>query len=107
MRIIFTGGGSGGHVFPNMAIFEMLMAKGYCSPEDLLYIGTRSGFEQAILKDTSIAYAGITSGKLRRYASWQNFLDVVKAGLGIIQSYFIISRFKAITTSQGQDADQQ
>ncbi|MEI7512115.1 MAG: sugar transferase [Candidatus Uhrbacteria bacterium] len=94
MRVAFTGGGSGGHVFPNIAVFKLLIDKGYCQSEDLLYIGTNTGFERTILQNEPITYKGITCGKLRRYASFQNFIDISKTATGIVQSFFILNAFK-------------
>ena len=63
-RIILTGGGTAGHVTPNMALMPELKKHGY----DIQYIGSYDGMEKKLIEDMGIPYHGISSGKLRRYA---------------------------------------
>ena len=79
-RIILTGGGTAGHVTPNIALLPRLKELQY----DIHYIGSYNGIEKELIEQFGIPYHGISSGKLRRYFSLQNFTDpfrVVK-GLG-------------------------
>lgn len=79
-RIILTGGGTAGHVTPNIALIPKLRELGY----DIQYIGSYNGIEKELIEPFGIPYHGISSGKLRRYFSLQNFTDpfrVIK-GLG-------------------------
>ena len=79
-RIILTGGGTAGHVTPNLALLPRLKELQY----DIHYIGSYHGIEKELIEQFGIPYHGISSGKLRRYFSLQNFTDpfrVVK-GLG-------------------------
>lgn len=79
-RIILTGGGTAGHVTPNIALLPRLRELQY----DIHYIGSYNGIEKELIEQFGIPYHGISSGKLRRYFSLQNFTDpfrVVK-GLG-------------------------
>lgn len=79
-RIILTGGGTAGHVTPNIALLPRLKELQY----DVHYIGSYNGIEKELIEQFGIPYHGISSGKLRRYFSVQNFTDpfrVVK-GLG-------------------------
>ena len=79
-RIILTGGGTAGHVTPNIALLPRLKELQY----DVHYIGSYNGIEKELIAQFGIPYHGISSGKLRRYFSVQNFTDpfrVVK-GLG-------------------------
>ena len=79
-RIILTGGGTAGHVTPNIALLPRLKELQY----DVHYIGSYNGIEKELIEQLGIPYHGISSGKLRRYFSVQNFTDpfrVVK-GLG-------------------------
>lgn len=62
-RIVFTGGGSAGHVTPNIALFPKLRSMGY----DIHYIGSYEGIEKKLIEDYRIPYYGISTGKLRRY----------------------------------------
>lgn len=79
-RIILTGGGTAGHVTPNMALIPELLKLDY----DIHYIGSYNGMEKKLIEDMNIPYHGISSGKLRRYFDLKNFTDpfrVIK-GLG-------------------------
>ena len=80
-RIIFTGGGTAGHVTPNIALMEPLLKEGW----DVHYIGSESGMEKGLIAGiANVAYHGISTGKLRRYFSWQNFIDPFR----VIKGYF-------------------
>ena len=70
-RIILTGGGTAGHVTPNIALIPRLLELGY----DIQYIGSYQGIEKELIQPFGIPYHGISSGKLRRYFSVQNFTD--------------------------------
>ena len=70
-RIILTGGGTAGHVTPNIALLPGLKELGY----DIHYIGSYNGIEKSLIEQFGIPYHGIASGKLRRYFSLQNFTD--------------------------------
>ena len=78
-KIILTGGGTAGHVTPNIAMIPKLKEMGY----DISYIGTHNGIEKQLIKEIGIPYYGISSGKLRRYFDLKNFTDpfrVLKGG---------------------------
>ena len=79
-KIILTGGGTAGHVTPNIALVPGLKAAGY----EIKYIGSKKGMEKQLVEDAGLDYAGISSGKLRRYFSFQNFIDPFK----IVKGYF-------------------
>lgn len=89
-KILFTGGGSAGHVTPNIAIIDALKAQN-C---DIAYIGSHNGIEKKLINNISIPYYAISTGKLRRYFSWQNFIDPFKLVLGIIKSTWLCRRLK-------------
>lgn len=87
-EIIFCGGGSGGHVVPARTVIKELLKK---YPElKVEYIGSVNGIEADLIGSEGIPFYGISSGKLRRYFSWQNFTDIFKILFGIIQSLLII-----------------
>jgi len=88
MKLLFTGGGSAGHVTPNIALIERAQQEGW----ECLYVGSRTGIEKDIVKSLDIPYHAIASGKLRRYFDWQNFIDPFFILYGIIQSLFICRR---------------
>ena len=74
--IIFTGGGSGGHVIPGITLIKDIQKK---YPDyTIKYIGGRRGIEKKLIKEIKIPYISIFTGKLRRDFSWENFLDIFK-----------------------------
>ena len=89
-KIILTGGGTAGHVTPNIALVPSLKAAGY----EIKYIGSKKGMEKQLVEDAGLDYAGISSGKLRRYFSFQNFIDPFKIVKGYFQAKRIIKKFK-------------
>lgn len=70
-RIILTGGGTAGHVTPNIALIPRLKEADF----DIHYIGSYNGIEKKLIEDFKIPYHGISSGKLRRYFAIKNFSD--------------------------------
>ena len=90
-KIVFTGGGTVGHVTLNLLLMPKFIEDGW----EVHYIGDKRGIEhQEILKSgLDVTFHSIATGKLRRYFSWQNMLDVFKVGWGIVQSLFIMLRF--------------
>jgi UDP-N-acetylglucosamine--N-acetylmuramyl-(pentapeptide) pyrophosphoryl-undecaprenol N-acetylglucosamine transferase len=90
-RIVFAGGGSGGHVYPLIAVAEAIkkMWAGVESPLRMYYLGPQDGYRQAF-EAQGIAVRPIAAGKLRRYFSVQNFLDVPKFFIGFLQALWIL-----------------
>ena len=91
-KIVFTGGGTVGHVTLNLLLMPKFIEDGW----EVHYIGDKRGIEhQEILKSgLGVTFHSIATGKLRRYFSWQNMLDVFKVGWGIVQSLFIMFRLR-------------
>ncbi|MDO4634921.1 MAG: UDP-N-acetylglucosamine--N-acetylmuramyl-(pentapeptide) pyrophosphoryl-undecaprenol N-acetylglucosamine transferase [Streptococcus sp.] len=91
-RILFTGGGTVGHVTLNLILMPMFYKDGW----EIHYIGDKKGIEYQEIKklDFPIKFHSIATGKLRRYFSMQNLWDVFKVGFGIIQSLFIVMRLR-------------
>lgn len=89
-KIILTGGGSAGHVTPNLALVPKLRKLGY----EIEYIGTKNGIERKIIESENIKYNIISSGKLRRYFDVKNFTDPFKVLKGAIQAFFIMKKEK-------------
>lgn len=81
-RIVLTGGGTAGHVTPNIALIPSLQARGY----DIQYIGSYDGIEKKLIEEFGIPYHGIASGKLRRYFDWKNFSDPFRVVKGFFQA---------------------
>lgn len=90
-KIIFTGGGTYGHISPIIAILDVLKKNARVK---YLYIGSRNGPEKEIAKNDDLNFKGIFVGKRRNYISFSNFIDLFKILFGIIQSYFILKKFK-------------
>ncbi len=98
-RIAFTGGGTGGHVFPGIAVSQSLREK---TDADFFWIGSRRGMEKKILAEHGFPFVGIPSGKLRRYFSAKNFFDLWKTLAGVVNSFFILlNRRPVVLFSKG------
>lgn len=89
-RIILTGGGTAGHVTPNIALLPRLKELGY----DIQYIGSYTGIEKELIEQFGIPYHGISSGKLRRYFSMQNFTDPFRVIKGFGEASKLIKDLK-------------
>ncbi len=89
-KIVLTGGGTAGHVTPNIALIPYLKKEGY----DVYYIGSKGGMEEELIKKCDIPYYGVSSGKLRRYFDKKNFSDIFKVLKGIMQAKHIIKKIK-------------
>jgi len=89
-KIIMTGGGTAGHVMPNVALVPELKKLGYT----IEYIGSKDGIEKGIIEKEGIKYFGISSGKLRRYIDLKNLSDPFKVVKGIMDAYIIIKKEK-------------
>ena len=70
-KIVLTGGGTAGHVSPNIALLPYLKEAGY----EVTYIGSKKGIEKNLIADFGLPYVGISTGKLRRYFDVKNFTD--------------------------------
>jgi UDP-N-acetylglucosamine--N-acetylmuramyl-(pentapeptide) pyrophosphoryl-undecaprenol N-acetylglucosamine transferase len=86
--IVFTGGGSAGHVTPNIAIIKELDH----SVWDIKYIGSKKGIEKELIEKMDIPYFGISSGKLRRYVDMENIKDIFRVIKGCLEARGILKR---------------
>ena len=90
-RIVLTGGGTAGHVTPNLALLPHLLEEGY----DVHYIGTKNGIERDMMENLpGVTYHVIKSGKLRRYFNLKNFSDPFRVIAGIFQSAHLMGKLK-------------
>ncbi len=89
-KIVMTGGGTAGHVTPNIALMPTLKEMGY----EIYYIGSYAGMEKQLIEQEGIPYYGVSSGKLRRYFDWQNFTDPFRVIHGYFQSVRLLRRLK-------------
>ncbi len=90
MKIIMTGGGSAGHVTPNLALIPKLRELGY----EIEYIGSEQGIERKIIEEQGIKYYSISTGKFRRYFDLKNISDPFKVIKGVFEAASIIKREK-------------
>lgn len=89
-KIVLTGGGTAGHVMPNLALIPELRRKGW----EIDYIGSQTGIEKELLSKTDIPYHAIATGKLRRYFSVKNFTDPFRVVHGLWQSVAILKKIR-------------
>ena len=89
-KIVLTGGGTAGHVTPNIALIPALKKEGY----EIHYIGSYDGMERAMIENLGINYIGISSGKLRRYKSVKNLTDPFRVLKGYNESVKVLKRIK-------------
>ncbi|MCL2399805.1 MAG: undecaprenyldiphospho-muramoylpentapeptide beta-N-acetylglucosaminyltransferase [Defluviitaleaceae bacterium] len=89
-RIVLTGGGTAGHVTPNIALLPALKRKGY----DIHYIGSYTGIERGLIGLCGIPYYSISSGKLRRYFDLKNATDVFRIVKGLGDALTLLRRIK-------------
>ncbi|MDF2668861.1 MAG: UDP-diphospho-muramoylpentapeptide beta-N-acetylglucosaminyltransferase [Paenibacillus sp.] len=88
--IVFTGGGSAGHVTPNLALISRLRQSGW----GVHYIGSAEGIERGIIQEANIPFHTISSGKLRRYFDLKNLKDPFKVIKGLWDAYRVLGRIR-------------
>ncbi|MCI7795315.1 MAG: undecaprenyldiphospho-muramoylpentapeptide beta-N-acetylglucosaminyltransferase [Lachnospiraceae bacterium] len=88
--IILTGGGTAGHVTPNLALLPSLKEAGY----NIRYIGSYNGIERKLIENAGIPYDGISSGKLRRYFDLKNFTDPARVIKGYFEACKLLKKYK-------------
>lgn len=98
-RIVFTGGGSAGHVILNLALIPYFQKQGW----EIFYIGSENGIERDLVaKVKGVTYYPISTGKLRRYFDWKNLKDPFNVLKGTYQAYRLLKKLKpSIVFSKG------
>ncbi|KIR02593.1 UDP-N-acetylglucosamine--N-acetylmuramyl- (pentapeptide) pyrophosphoryl-undecaprenol N-acetylglucosamine transferase [Lachnospiraceae bacterium TWA4] len=89
-KIILTGGGTAGHVTPNLALVPKLKEAGF----DICYVGSYNGMEKGLVQKANLPYKGISSGKLRRYFDWKNFTDPFRVLKGFSEAKKIMKEYR-------------
>lgn len=89
-KIVLTGGGTAGHVTPNLALLPSLKERGY----EIHYIGSYNGIERKLIEGAGIPYDGISSGKLRRYFDLKNFSDPFRVLKGCAEAMRLIRKYR-------------
>ena len=92
MRVLVSGGGTGGHIYPALAVAAQLCAA--CQAE-ILFLGSDDGLETQLVPAAGLRLETIKAGKLRRYVSWQTVKGVMRVPLGVVQAVEIVRRFRA------------
>lgn len=89
-KIVLTGGGTAGHVTPNLALVPTLIEEGF----EIEYIGSYEGIEKSLVADYGLKYHGISTGKLRRYFDIKNFTDPFRVIKGFFESSKLMKEIK-------------
>ncbi|MBC5714022.1 undecaprenyldiphospho-muramoylpentapeptide beta-N-acetylglucosaminyltransferase [Roseburia sp. BX1005] len=89
-KIVLTGGGTAGHVTPNIALLPSLRKASY----EISYIGSYKGIEKELIEAEKVPYYAISSGKLRRYLDIKNLSDPFKVVKGLGQSIHLLHKLK-------------
>ena len=87
-HIVLTGGGTAGHVTPNIAMIPALKEQGFT----ISYIGSYNGIEKKLIEEMGIPYYGISSGKLRRYFDVKNFTDPFRVLKGFSEARKLLKK---------------
>ncbi|MDR0475601.1 MAG: undecaprenyldiphospho-muramoylpentapeptide beta-N-acetylglucosaminyltransferase [Treponema sp.] len=99
VSLAFTGGGTGGHIYPGLAIASYLKKNPACR---VFWIGSNEGMDRAIVEEAGLEFFGIPSGKFRRYFSLKNFSDIFKICAGYFAAKKILKKEKpALLFSKG------
>ena len=89
-KIVLTGGGTAGHVSPNIALLPYLRDAGY----EITYIGSKKGNEKNLIADYGLPYVGISTGKLRRYFDLKNFTDPFRVINGFREARSFLKKYR-------------
>lgn len=89
-KIVLTGGGTAGHVTPNIALLPHLQAAGF----EVVYMGSYDGIEKKLIEDFNIPYYGISTGKFRRYLDIKNFTDPFRVIKGFSEAKKYLKEIK-------------
>ena len=89
-KIVLTGGGTAGHITPNIALLPELEKAGY----EVFYIGSYDGMEKRLMADYHIPYYGIATGKFRRYFDLKNFSDPFRVLKGFSEARKILKELQ-------------
>lgn len=97
--VVFTGGGSGGHVMPALTLIDELRRRGGF---DIAYVGSHTGIERQIVTGKGVPYTAISTGKLRRYLSVENLTDIGRVAWGTLQAFgWFLRRPRGLVFSTG------
>lgn len=89
-KIVLTGGGTAGHVTPNIALLPALRRAGY----EISYMGSYDGIEKKLIADFDLPYTGISTGKLRRYLDIRNLTDPFRVIKGFSEARKYLKEYR-------------
>lgn len=92
MRVIVSGGGTGGHIYPALAVATHLRSQ---YGAEVLFLGSDDGLETQLVPAAGLPLATIKAGKLRRYLSWQTVKGVMRVPFGVVQAIEVVRKFHA------------
>ncbi|MBE3558963.1 MAG: undecaprenyldiphospho-muramoylpentapeptide beta-N-acetylglucosaminyltransferase, partial [Ktedonobacteraceae bacterium] len=92
MRVVISGGGTGGHIYPALAVAAQLRD---LYGADILYLGSDDGLETRLIPAAGLRFAAIKAGKLQRFVSWKTVQGVARVPVGVVQAIGIVRRFRA------------
>ena len=95
VNIAFTGGGTGGHIYPGLAVAAELKQHFAGADFRLFWIGSSAGMDRGIVEEAGIEFFGIPSGKLRRYFSFKTAVDFFRVIAGFFAARKILKKQKA------------
>ena len=100
MRVLVSGGGTGGHIYPALAVAKQLHTE---YGAEILFLGSDDGLESELVPAAGFRLATVRAGKLRRYISWQTVTGVLRVPVGMLQAVNIVRAFRphAAFTSGG------
>jgi UDP-N-acetylglucosamine--N-acetylmuramyl-(pentapeptide) pyrophosphoryl-undecaprenol N-acetylglucosamine transferase len=91
MRVLVSGGGTGGHIYPALSVATQLRQE---YEAEILYLGSDDGLETELAPAAGFALATVKAGKLRRYVSWKTVTGVARVPMGMTQAIGIVRRFR-------------
>ena len=95
MRVILSGGGSGGHIYPALAVAQALREEaGADGPPELLYVGVRGGLDETIVRPAGLPFAAVRAGPLRVGSPTRAMRSVVDLVAGTVQAWRLLGRFR-------------
>jgi UDP-N-acetylglucosamine--N-acetylmuramyl-(pentapeptide) pyrophosphoryl-undecaprenol N-acetylglucosamine transferase len=91
MKIIISGGGTGGHIYPALTIARAISD---IQPADILFVGTRQGLEADIVPKEGFPFATVDAGGLERRLTWGNLRALGRTVVGLFESFALLRRFR-------------
>src|SRR5690242_10941664 len=91
MKVLVSGGGTGGHIYPALAVATQLRQQ---NQAEILYLGSDDGLETELVPATGFPIATVKAGKLRRYVSWETIMGVARVPIGMMQAVRIVRKFR-------------